>query len=292
MNNEKIKKKIKIVLYLLPAIIPLLIFWVLPMLASLCISFTDWDYMSPDYNIVGFENYADLLKNAEFYKAFFNTFYFSAGVVVPTIFLGLMVALLLKEKLCGSGFYKAFIFSPWITPTVAVSIVWSWFFEPENGLVNHLFELLRLQPLEWAHSSKWAMLVVIIVTVWKGLGWTMIFYLRALERVPKTLYEAAKVDGASSFRQFWNVTLPLISPTTFFLIVVNMINSIQAYDQIQILTQGGPAGSTRTLLYLYYQRAFENFDIGGATAISIIILMITMLLSIINLIMAKKWVYY
>ena len=120
----------------------------------------------------------------------------------------------------------------------------------------------------------------------------MIFYLGALERVPISLYEAARVDGAGEFKQFMKITLPLISPTTFFLVMVNLINSMQAYDQIQILTQGGPSGSTRTLLYLYYQRAFENFDMGSATAVSIIILIITATISSINYIVSKKWVYY
>ena len=136
------------------------------------------------------------------------------------------------------------------------------------------------------------MVSVIIVTVWKGFGWAMVFYLTALERVPKELYEAAAIDGANSWNKFISITLPLISPTTFFLSIITTINSIQAYDQIQVLTQGGPAGSTRTILYMYYQTAFENFNMGQATAMATVILLIIGVLAGMQFIASKKWVHY
>ena len=136
------------------------------------------------------------------------------------------------------------------------------------------------------------MYAVILVTIWKGFGWAMIFYLTALERVPKELYEAAAVDGAGKWQKFKSITLPLISPTTFFLTIITTIDSIKAYDQIQVLTQGGPSGSTRTILYLYYQTAFENFNIGEATSIAVILLVIVGCLSGVQFIASKKWVHY
>lgn len=136
------------------------------------------------------------------------------------------------------------------------------------------------------------MLSVIIVTVWKSLGYAMIFYLSALEKVPKELYEASGMDGAKSWQRFRDVTIPSISPTTFFLMIITMVNSLQAYDQIQILTQGGPSGSTRTLLYMYYQLGFEEFNMGQATAVAIILIGITVLLSVIQFTGSKKWVHY
>ncbi len=292
MKKNKIKNINKLALFTLPVLIPLTIFWVIPLFSSFFVSLTNWDYISDSFDFVGFKNYSRLFQEKEFYKALKNTFYFSLGTIFPTITFGLLIAIILKKKMKASGFYKALIFSPWITPTVAISIVWSWFFESNNGLINHILNIFNLPSLKWLHSPQWAMLAVIIVTVWKGIGWTMIFYLGALEKVPISLYEAAKVDGASEFKQFIKITLPLISPTTFFLIIINLINSIQAYDQIQILTQGGPSGSTRTLLYLYYQKAFENFDMGSATAVSIVILLITVSISSINYVVSKKWVYY
>ena len=279
-------------MFILPALIPLGVFWLFPMGEAIFMSFTDWDYMSSAYNIVGFDNYRNIFSDSMFYDALKNTLVFTLGTLVPTIALGLLAAVILRKKITGSAIYKAIIFSPWVTPTVVISIVWSWIFEPQYGLANYILQLLNMPKSQWLQSSDTAMAAVILVTVWKGFGWAMIFYLTALERVPKELYEAAAVDGAGSWQKFKKITLPLISPTTFFLTIITTINSIQAYDQIQVLTQGGPSGSTRTILYLYYQTAFENFNIGEATAIAVIILLIIGALAGIQFIASKKWVHY
>lgn len=290
--NKKFKKISTVLIFILPAVIPLGIFWVYPMMKSIFISFTDWDYMTSIYNMVGLDNYKDLFSDSMFYEALRNTLVFALGTLIPTVAGGLALAMLLKKKVQGSAIYKAIIFSPWITPTVAISIVWSWIFEPQYGLANYILQLLNLPKSQWLQSSDTAMLSVIIVTVWKGIGWAMIFYLTALEKVPKSLYEAAAVDGANKWNKFKSITLPLVSPTTFFLTIITTINSLQAYDQIQVLTQGGPSGSTRTILYMYYQSAFENFNIGQATAIATVILLITGTFSIIQFVASKKWVHY
>ncbi|WP_369901089.1 carbohydrate ABC transporter permease [Bacillus manliponensis] len=282
----------KAVFFLLPVGIPLILFWVIPNLISLCISFTDWDFMTSDFNFVGLDNYLNLFTQDSFTQALLNTFYFGIGTVAPTIVLGLGFALFFRKNFRGSAIYKLMIFSPWVTPTVAVSIVWSLLYEPEFGAINKALEFFGIPGLDWLKSSETAMLAVIIVTVWKLVGWTMIFYIGALEKVPDSLYEAASIDGANAWQKFRSVTLPMVSPTTFFLVVVNTIVSMQAYDQIKILTQGGPSGSTRTLLYLFFQQAFEQFDMGSATAIAFIILIITILLSVINKIIGDKWVNY
>ena len=291
-GKRKLKNTVMVLMFILPALIPLGVFWLFPMCEAIFMSFTDWDYMSSTYNIVGFENYINIFSNSMFYDALKNTLVFTVGTLVPTIVGGLLVAIILKNKLKGSAIYKAIIFSPWITPTVVISIVWSWIFEPQYGLANYVLQLLNMPKSQWLQSSDTAMTAVILVTVWKGFGWAMIFYLTALERVPKELYEAAAIDGAGAWDKFKSITLPLISPTTFFLTIITTINSIQAYDQIQVLTQGGPSGSTRTILYLYYQTAFENFNIGEATAIAVIILIIIGCLSGIQFIASKKWVHY
>lgn len=262
------------------------------MIKAIFMSFTDWDYMSSTYNMVGTLNYRELFSDKMFYNALKNTFVFTLGTLIPTIAGGLAIAMVLKKNIKGSALYKAIIFSPWITPTVAISIVWSWIFEPQYGFANYILQLLNLPKSQWLQSSDTAMIAVIIVTVWKGFGWAMVFYLTALERVPRHLYEAAGIDGANSWNKFINITLPLISPTTFFLSIITTINSLQAYDQIQVLTQGGPAGSTRTILYMYYQTAFENFNIGQATAIATVILLIIGTLSGMQFIASKKWVHY
>jgi len=290
--KRRINKISCILVFILPAVIPLGVFWIWPMIKAIFMSFTDWDYMSSTYNMVGVENYKALFSDSAFYNALKNTFIFTAGTLVPTIVGGLSIAMVLKNNIKGSALYKAIIFSPWITPTVAISIVWSWIFEPKYGFANYILKLFNLPKSQWLQSSDTAMIAVIIVTVWKGLGWAMVFYLTALEKVPKHLYEAAAIDGANMWNKFISITLPLISPTTFFLSIITTINSLQAYDQIQVLTQGGPAGSTRTILYMYYQTAFENFNMGQATSMATVILVIIGILSGIQFFASKKWVHY
>lgn len=288
----RVKETGRIWLFVLPALIPLIVFWIYPILRSVFISLTDWDYMSPTYNFVWFDNFIALWKDQRFYDALWNTVVFSVGTLIPTIVLGLGLALLLQRSFRGSGIIKFILFSPWITPTVAVSIVWTWIYEPDTGIANAILNFFGLPGLQWIKSSQTAMLAVIIVTVWKSLGYAMIFYLSALEKVPKELYEASGMDGAKSWQRFRDVTLPCISPTTFFLMIITMVNSLQAYDQIQILTQGGPSGSTRTLLYMYYQLGFEEFNMGQATAVAIVLILITVLLSVVQFTGSKKWVHY
>lgn len=248
--------------------------------------------MTPDYNFVFLENYIALFKDPRFYNALWNTLVFTLGTLLPTILGGLGLALLLRKNFKGSGIVKFILFSPWITPTVAISIVWTWIFQPKDGLANAVLGLFNLPALKWISSSETAMLSVIIVTVWKSLGYAMIFYLSALEKVPKELYEASSLDGAKRWRQFRDMTLPSISPTTFFLMIITMVNSLQAYDQIQILTQGGPSGSTRTLLYMYYQLGFEEFKMGQAAAVAVVMIVLTVLLSLAQFWGSKKWVHY
>ncbi|CAM4326272.1 carbohydrate ABC transporter permease [Paenibacillus tarimensis] len=278
--------------YLLPALIPLTLFWIAPMLYVVYLGFTDWDFMSPDKTWVGLDNYTELLQNEDFYKSLRVTLLFGLGTVVPVMAGGLALASLLQGKLRGKGIYQAIVFSPWITTTVAVSIVWSWIFEPRAGLANEVLRLLGLEGVEWLQSSVWALPAVIIVSVWQSIGWAMVFYLAALQQVPQDLKEAAAIDGAGRLRTFWNVTIPLISPTSFFLFIILWIQSFQAYDQISIMTQGGPAGSTRTLLYLYYQSAFERFDVGEASAVALVLVLLSAAFSLLSGWVSRRFVHY
>ena len=298
MSKKKTKYKRRydslptVLLFVLPALIPLIVFWIYPILRSIYLSFTNWDYISPTYKIVGLKNYISLFHNPRFFEALWHTVVFTAGTLFPTIILGLILALLLVKNFRGSGIVKFILFSPWITPTVAISIVWSWIYKVDGGIANTILTNLGMAPLKWINSSDTAMLSVIIVTIWKSLGYSMIFYLSALERVPGELYEAGALDGAFGWRQFVDITLPSISPTTFFLSIITMVNSLQAYDQIQVLTQGGPAGSTRTLLYMYYQLGFQEFNMGQATAVAVVMIILTAGLSLIQFKVSEKWVHY
>lgn len=294
MVKQKYSRKENIagLVFILPAIIPLLIFWIIPVIWSGGLSFTDWDMMSERINFMGLKNYTSLLRDPKFGKVLWNTLVFAVGSTLPSIIIGLLVALAMNGTRKGTGIYRTVIFAPYITPMVAVSVVWSWIFEPRVGILNFVLELFGLPGLEWTQSSDTAMLSVLIVTVWKSIGWTMIFYMEAIRKVPQTLLEAAAIDGANGFWKFWKITLPIISPTTFFLIIMSTISSLQAYDQIQVLTQGGPAGATRTLLYYYYQEAFRNFNTGKASAVAIVLVIITVVLSLVETEVSKKTVFY
>lgn len=279
-------------LFILPALIPLLLFWVGPVLYSFGLSFTDWDMMSENINFVFLDNYKSLLGETDFYRVLLNTLVFALGSAIPTIVFGLLIALALNGTQKGTGIYRAVMFAPYITPMVAVSIVWSWIFEPRVGILNFLLSLFGIPGLEWTQSSDTAMLSVLIVTIWKQVGWTMIFYMEALRKVPKSLLEAASIDGAGGIKRFFHIVVPMISPTTFFLVIITTINSLQAYDQIQVLTQGGPAGATRTLLYYYYFEAFDAFHTGKASAVAVFLVILTVILSMVETAASKKFVHY
>ncbi|WP_370872366.1 carbohydrate ABC transporter permease [Paenibacillus zeirhizosphaerae] len=272
--------------------VPLIVFWIIPMVYITYLSFTNWDFMSPVKTFVGLDNYRYLFQDPEFYVTVRATLIFAAGSVIPTLVAGLLLALLLHGKLVGSGIYRAIIFSPWVTPTVAVSIVWAWIFEARSGLANALLGVFGFDAIPWLQDGGWAMVAILIVTIWKGLGWVMVFYLVALQSVPESLKEAAAIDGASRTRIFFTVTLPLISPTTFFLFIIQMIDAFQAYDQINILTQGGPAGSTRTMLYMYYQAAFDQFNVGQASAVALLLVVFIGLFAVVSFLASRKNVHY
>ena len=280
------------ILFIIPAMLPLLVFWILPVIFSGGLSFTNWDMMSEDIKFMGFKNYTSLLRDPNFGRVLKNTLVFAVGSTIPTIFLGMMIALVMDGASKGAGLYRTIIFAPYITPMVAISVVWSWIFEPRVGILNFVMRLVSLPESQWLQSSKTAMISVLIVTTWKSLGWTMIFYMEAIRKVPKSLLESASMDGANGFWRFIKITLPMISPTTFFLIIMSTISSLQAYDQIQVLTQGGPAGATRTLLYYYYQEAFQNFNTGKASAVAVILVIITVILSLAETRISKKTVFY
>ncbi len=280
------------ILFIIPAMLPLVVFWILPVIFSGGLSFTNWDMMSEDIKFMGFKNYTSLLRDPNFGRVLKNTLVFAVGSTIPTIFLGMMIALVMDGASKGAGLYRTIIFAPYITPMVAISVVWSWIFEPRVGILNFVMRLVSLPESQWLQSSKTAMISVLIVTTWKSLGWTMIFYMEAIRKVPKSLLESASMDGANGFWRFIKITLPMISPTTFFLVIMSTISSLQAYDQIQVLTQGGPAGATRTLLYYYYQEAFQNFNTGKASAVAVILVIITVILSLAETRISKKTVFY
>ncbi|MBW5448765.1 ABC transporter permease subunit [Cohnella sp. CFH 77786] len=292
MKLSRLIGDLKALLFTLPAMIPLTLFWFIPLGYVIYLSFMEWDFMSPDKTFVGLDNYRYLLDNPDFYDSLRVTLLFCAGSVLPIMAVGLALAALLSRKRRGGAVYRTLIFSPWVTPTVAVSIVWSWIYEPEVGLANTLLRLFGLEGVRWLEDPNWALIGILLVTIWKSAGWSMIFYLVAIGNVPPDYLEAAELDGANGWRKFRRVTLPLISPTTFFLFVVLTISALQAYDQINVLTQGGPAGSTRTILYFYYLSAFDSYQIGEASSVAILLIAGCVLLSLLSFWIGRRTVHY
>jgi multiple sugar transport system permease protein len=278
--------------FVLPAIVPLLVFWIFPVAWSFLLSFTDWDMMSPNMKIVRLRNYISLLKDLEFAKVLRNTFVFALGNMIPSIILGFAIAYALVAGRHGVGFFRTVIFSPYITPMVAISIVWSWIFEPRAGILNALLRIFNITGIRWTQGVGTAMVSVIIVSVWKQLGWIMVFFMNAINNVPKSILEASVIDGAGVFRRIFCIIVPQVSPTTYFLIIISTIGSLQAYEQIMVLTRGGPAGATRTIIYYFYQEAFTNFAVGRASAIAVFLVIITVILSVIETAVSKNSVHY
>lgn len=235
-NRRNWIKRGKILLFLLPALVPLCVFWLYPAINTFYLSFTDWDYMTPTYNMVGFSNYTYLLQAPTFLKALNVTIRFSVITIVLSVSLGFILALAIFKNRRMNGILKFLYFSPWVTPTVAVSIVWVFMFDQRSGIINYLFQLIGFAKVNWLGSSKTALIPIMVVTVWSNIGWNMIFYLGALSKVPKDLYEAADIDGVSGWTALWKITLPLVSPTTLFLVVLSTIGALQAYSVINIMT--------------------------------------------------------
>ncbi len=282
----------QLILFVLIPIIPLVIFWIIPLAVSVWLSFTDWDYISPTYDYVGISNYTNLITDEAFLQALGNTILFAFATVIPILFFGFVFAVMLNRFRRKLNYLQGLMFAPWITPMIGMSIVWSWMFDPRIGPINQLLGVFGLPQPHWLTDSDMAIWAVVIVTVWKNIGWAMLFFSDALSKIPKGLFEVADIEGANWWHRIRHILLPLVSPTSLFLFIILTLDSLQAYDQINVLTQGGPAGSTRTLLYLYYEMAFQQFNMGAATAVVVLILIISALLAFLSMKISKKYVFY
>jgi multiple sugar transport system permease protein len=276
---------------LIPTVIGLLIFRLGPLLGSLAISFTDWNMLTPA-TFVGLANYKEMFQNPSFMQTAENTFLFSLVYVVGVMVLGLVLALFLNRKAKGIGFFRAAFYSPVVTSAVAVGIVWSWILSPRLGILNQLLSALGLNEVYWLGNPKLALFVVAMIQVWKMTGYYMILFLAGLQDIPNTIQEAAIVDGANGRQRFFTVTLPLLSPTTFFVLNVAIIDSFKNFEIIYAMTRGGPQNATNTLVYDIYINGFVHFRLGYASTVSYFLLACVAVITIINFIVKKRWVKY
>ncbi len=277
--------------FLVPNFLGFLVFILWPVIASFGLSFTSWDLLTP-VKWIGLQNYQTLISDQVFWKVLWNTIYYTIGTVPVGIIISLCLAIALNQKIKGVKIFRAAYFLPVITSTVAVAVVWQWLYNPQFVLLNYLLSLVGVQGPSWLTSITWAMPAVIITSIWKGLGFNMLLFLAGLQGISETYYEAARIDGAGWWAQFKNITIPLLSPTTFFVVIMSIINSFQVFDQIYIMTEGGPARSTSVLVHYLYQNAFQYFKMGLASAIAYVLFFLVFAITLVQLKRSKNWVVY
>lgn len=281
-NNEKAAAW----LFILPAISGTFIFIIIPVICSFGLSFAKWDLLNP-IEFAGLSNYKEIFTEPLFGKIFLNTIVFAVATSFFGVIIPLVLAVILNSKIRGSEFFKTAYFLPFITPMIVIGIVWQWIFDPNIGLLNKFLHV----HINWLYDTHWALPALIAVSVWKLIGYNMIIFLSSLSGISNSMFEAAKIDGANPLKTFWYVTIPLMSPTIFFVVIITAISSFQVFDLIYLMTQGGPLDSTNVLVYAIYKNAFEYFNVGKASAIAYVLFVIILVLTLIQWSLRKKLVY-
>ena len=291
-RHWKVREALWGYLFLFPNILGFLAFNIFPLLFAIGMSFTRWDLIS-EPTFVGLANYEKLfLEDESFRIAVKNTLFFTAMSVPAGTVISLVLANVLNQKIRGTTFYRTAYFLPVVSSSIAVALVWAWVFNPDFGLVNELLSTFGLPRLKWLASSTWALPAVVIVSVWRGLGPSTVIFLAGLQGIPEELYDAAKIDGANARQLFRHITIPMLSPTTFFVIVVSIIGSFQVFDLVFMMTQGGPGRATLVLVYYIYQHAFRWFGMGYAASIAFVLFIVIFILTLIQLRLSGRWVHY
>lgn len=279
-------------LFLIPTLLGLIVFRLWPILSSLALSFTDWNIITKPA-FLGLENFAELLTRREFTQVFFNTLQFALFYVAGTALIGLVLAALLNNPgIRGLKFFRAAFYTPVVTSAVAVGIVWSWLLSPNYGVLNILLQNIGITPPYWIGDKAWALPTVAFVQVWKMAGYYMIIFLAGLQSIPRSLKDAARIDGAGPLRSFLKVTLPLLSPTTFFVVSIALIDSFKNFELIYAMTKGGPRNATNTLVYDVYLNAFIYYRMGFASAAAWVLLALVVLFTAVNFTLKRRWVNY
>jgi multiple sugar transport system permease protein len=268
--------------FVAPAMVLFLIFTVLPVVAAFFLSFTSYDILTP-VKWVGLFNYERLLTDELFKRGIANVMYYALLYVPSMIVLALALALALNRPMAGMTFFRALYYLPAVTSSIAASTVWSWMLQKNYGVVNQALAVFGIQGPNWLSSSDTAMYAIVIVTLWQGLGGNIIIYLAGLKGVPSYLYEAAALDGANGYQQFWYITVPALRTTTFFVLFMSLIGAFQLFDQAYVMTQGGPGYATTTAVYQIYSNGFTQLRMGYASAQAFVLAIAIMAVSFINM---------
>lgn len=264
-------------LFILPALVGTFLFIIIPIFCSFGLSFTEWDLLN-EIHFVGLSNYKSVFTEPEFLQILINTVVYAVSTTVFAVLIPLFIASIINNKIKGSELFKTIYFLPFITPAVVIAIVWAWIFDPNIGLVNTLFNT----HYTWLFSTKLAMPVLIFVSVWKLIGYNVVLFLTGFSTIDKSVYEASKIDGATAYQTFFDITVPLLKPTIYFVTTVTAISSFQIFDLIYVMTQGGPNDSTNVIVYSIYKYAFEYFDIGKSCALAYILFAIILVLALVQ----------
>lgn len=275
-----------------PAIIVFAMFFIYPIFYMMYLSLFDWNFVSPTKTFVGIQNFVDLLSEPDFRQVLSNTTLYTVLTVTLTTGLSLFMAIWLNRSGFFYGLVQGAIFSPHIISLVSISLLWSWMMDPEYGLLNWVIGLFGFGKLEWLSHPSTSLISLVIVAVWKGLGYNTLVFIAGLQSIPQDIYEAASLDRSRPWTTFTRLILPMLSPTIFFLVIINLIGSFQVFETIAIMTQGGPVNSTNTLVYYIYEAGFRFFKIGYASAAGVILLFIVGILTIVYFRLLSSRVHY
>jgi multiple sugar transport system permease protein len=276
-------------LFIAPVIVLFGIFRMIPALQTLLYSFYKVELLRGRFTFIGLENFYSLLTDEIFRRATVNTLTYVITIVPISAFVGLILAVLFNAKFHLKEFFKAVYFSPMVTSTVAAAMVWWWMYNPQFGIFNVLLKLVGLPEQPWLMSSHMALPSIIIFSIWKTLGYNMIIYLAGLQAIPPQFYEAATIDGASAFGRFWRISVPLLAPTTTFILIYNSILAFQVFDQVFVLTGGGPANSTNVVVLDLYRQAFERYNFGYASAEAMVLFIFILGVTVLQWVYSKRF---
>lgn len=270
-------------LFIIPVLLLFSVFRIYPLIRSFSLGFYQWNILSPIKPFVGLQNYRELFEDAVFVQGFKNTIIYTVTLIFVGTIIALFLALLLDRKFKLKGTFKLVYFLPVITPMVAAAVIWEWLYQPQFGLFNGILKYLGLPTQQWLMSKDQALMSVIIFSMWKGVGYNMIIFLAGLQGIPNIYYEAARIDGANSFQCFKGITLPLLMPTTLFVIVMSTISTLQVFTQIYVMTEGGPINATMVVVLHIYKVGFDFLRFGYASAIATVLFIFILAITVLQL---------
>lgn len=284
--------------FMLPSIVGMIVFSLLPIVISIVVSLTDWNGLDKlnaqtlGERLCGLENYGAILRSVEFWNVLGHTVYYIVLYIPLVLVMSLFIASILNRNMKGIGVFRVLYYIPVLTSWVAASLIWKWVLSPQYGVINQLLRYLGVRGPEWLTDKFWAMPAIVLASVWKDMGFYGLFLLSGLKAIDTGYYEAAQMDGAGKVRQFFSITLPLLTPSMFFCVIMALINAFQLFPQVQIMTEGGPNGATQVMVERIYTYGFKYFRMGYAAAYSWLLFVIIFVLTLVQMKLQKRWVYY